>query len=98
VLSAPFPEDDEPGVKVTVSLDGGIPLSDLSFDQMNGLNYLNGSPVDFQESVIKSVTFPVARLYPGEAAMTGLGYGDSDRETQALDSSGPGACPLRQSS
>ena len=26
--------------------------------------------------------------------MTGLGYGDSDRETQALDSSGPGACPV----
>ena len=32
--------------------------------------------------------------YPGEAAMAGLGYGDSDRETQALDSSGPGACPV----
>jgi len=31
---------------------------------------------------------------PGEAAMTGLGYGDSDRETQALDSSGPGAWPV----
>jgi hypothetical protein len=26
--------------------------------------------------------------------MTGLGYGNSDRETQALDSSGPGACPV----
>ena len=32
--------------------------------------------------------------YPGEAATTGLGYGNSDRETQALDSSGPGACPV----
>jgi hypothetical protein len=32
--------------------------------------------------------------YPGEAATTGLGYGDSDRETQALDSSGPGVCPV----
>jgi hypothetical protein len=31
--------------------------------------------------------------YPGEAAMAGSGYGDSDRETQALDSSGPGASP-----
>ncbi len=62
MLSVPFPEDEEPGVKVTVSLDGGIPLSDLSFDPTNGLNYLNGSPVDFQGSVIKSVTFPVADL------------------------------------
>jgi hypothetical protein len=36
--------------------------------------------------------------YPGEAAMTGLGYGETDRETQALDSSGPGPDPFRQSS
>src|SRR6185437_13449716 len=28
------------------------------------------------------------------APMSGLGYGDWDRETQALDSSGPGAVPL----
>jgi hypothetical protein len=51
-------------VKVTVSLDGGVPLSDLSFDPMNGLNHLNGSPVDFQGSVIKSVTGPIAHLPP----------------------------------
>jgi PEP-CTERM motif len=62
MLSAPFPEKGERGVKVTVSLDGGIPLSDLSFDPMNGLSYFNGSPVDFQGPVIKPITMPVARL------------------------------------
>jgi PEP-CTERM motif len=46
----------------TVSLDGGIPLSDLSFDPIAGLNYLNGFSVDFQGPVIKSVTLPVASL------------------------------------
>jgi hypothetical protein len=30
--------------------------------------------------------------------MADTGYGDSDRESQALDSSGPGASPLPQSS
>src|SRR4029077_7457559 len=42
----------------------------------------------------KSIRVALSDGYPGEAAMTGLGYGDSDRETQALDSSGPGACPV----
>ena len=46
----------------TVSLDGGIPRSNLSFDPIDGLNYLNGSPVDFQGQVIKSVTFSVSSL------------------------------------
>ena len=59
VLSAPFPEERERGLKVTVSLDGGIPLSDLSFDPINGLNHLDGSPVDFQGPVIKPVTMPL---------------------------------------
>jgi PEP-CTERM motif len=54
-----FPES---GDTYTVSLDGGIPLSDLSFDPMSGLNYVSGSSVDFQGPVIKSVTLPVTSL------------------------------------
>ena len=57
-----FLGEGEPSATYTVSLDGGIPLSDLSFDPIEGLNYLDGSPVDFQGSVIKSVTFPVTDL------------------------------------
>jgi hypothetical protein len=57
-----FPEDGEPGDTYTVSLDGGIPLSDLSFDPIGGLNYVNGSSVDFQGPVIKSLTFPLTSL------------------------------------
>jgi hypothetical protein len=62
MLSAPSPEEGERGVRVTISLDGGIPLSDLSFDPMNGLSYLDGSSVDFQGPVIKPIIMPVARL------------------------------------
>src|SRR3984957_3874384 len=40
----------------------------------------------------KSIRVAFSDGYLGEAAMTG--YRDSDRETQALDSSGPGACPV----
>jgi hypothetical protein len=57
-----FPEFDEPGDTYTVSLDGGIPLSDLSFDPIGGLDYVNGSSVDFQGPGIKSVTFPLISL------------------------------------
>jgi hypothetical protein len=57
-----FPEDGYPGDTYTVSLDGGVPLSDLSFDSISGLNYVNGSSVDFQGPVIKSVTLPVTSL------------------------------------
>jgi hypothetical protein len=42
-----FPEFDEPSDTYTVSLDGGIPLSDLSFDPIGGLDYVDGSSVDF---------------------------------------------------
>src|ERR1700677_3825742 len=42
----------------------------------------------------KSIRVAFSDGYPGQAATTDLGYGDSDRETQALDSSGPGACPV----
>ena len=52
----------ETGATYTVSLDGGIPRPNLSFDPTEGLNYLNGSPVDFQGQVIKSVTFSVSSL------------------------------------
>ena len=45
-----------------MSLDGGIPLSDLSFDLIGGLDYANGSSVDFQGPVIKSLTFPLTSL------------------------------------
>src|SRR5271168_4760178 len=41
----------------------------------------------------KSILVAFSGGYPGEAAKAGPGYGDSDRETQALDSSGPGASP-----
>jgi PEP-CTERM motif len=57
-----FPQDGAAGDTYTVSLDGGIPLSDLSFDPMGGLNHVNGSSVDLQGPVIKSVTLPVASL------------------------------------
>ena len=57
-----FPENGEPGDTYTVSLDGGIPLSDLSFDPISGLNYVNGSSVDFQRPVIKSLTFSLTSL------------------------------------
>ena len=57
-----FLEFNEPGDTYTVSLDGGIPLSDLSFDPIGGLDSVNGSSVDFQGPVIKSVTFPLISL------------------------------------
>jgi hypothetical protein len=62
LLRDSFPQDGAAGDTYTVSLDGGIPLSDLSFDPMSGLNYVNGSSVDFQGPVIQSVTLPVASL------------------------------------
>ena len=57
-----FPENGEAGDTYAVSLDGGIPLSNLSFDPLAGLNYVDGSSVDFQGPVIKSVTFPLTSL------------------------------------
>jgi hypothetical protein len=57
-----FPDFGEAGDTYTVSLDGGIPLSDLSFDPIGGLDYANGSSVDFQGPVIKSLTFPLTSL------------------------------------
>jgi hypothetical protein len=62
LLRDSVPEYGRPGDTYTVSLDGGIPLSDLSFDPINGLNYVDGSPVDFQGQVITSVTLPLASL------------------------------------
>ena len=50
------------GDTYTVSLDGGIPLSDLSFDPMNGLDTLGGSSVDFQAPVLASFAFRVDSL------------------------------------
>ena len=57
-----FQDFGEPGDTYTVSLDGGIPLSDLSFDPIGGLNYANGSSVDFQGPVIESATFALTGL------------------------------------
>jgi len=57
-----FPDFGEPGDTYTVSLDGGIPISDLSFDPIGGLNYANGSSVDFQGPVIESATFALTGL------------------------------------
>jgi hypothetical protein len=62
LLRDSFPEGSEPSDTYTVSLNGGIPLSDLSFDPIGGLNYVNGAPVDPQGSVIKSVTLPLSGL------------------------------------
>jgi hypothetical protein len=52
------------GDTYTVSLDGGVPLSDLSFDPINGLDALDGKSVDFEAPVLASVTLPVASLSP----------------------------------
>jgi len=61
-LSAPIAYD---GGDYTISLDGGIPLSELSFDPMNGLEHPDGSSVDFRGLVLASVTFPAASLPTG---------------------------------
>lgn len=59
LLSAVIPDD---GDTYTISLDGGLPLSGLSFDPVNGLSYA-GSPVDFDRPVVmKSGPFPVTSL------------------------------------
>jgi hypothetical protein len=55
-------EYGQPGDTYTISLDGGIPLSDLSFDPIGGLDYASGSSVDFQGPLIKSFTFVVTGL------------------------------------
>jgi hypothetical protein len=60
-LSVALPYEDK-GDTYTVSLDGGIPLSDLSFDPINGLDTLDGASVDFEAPVLASVTLPVASL------------------------------------
>ncbi len=60
-LSVALPYEDQ-GDTYTVSLDGGIPLSDLSFDPKGGLDTLDGKSVDFQAPVLASVTLPVAGL------------------------------------
>jgi hypothetical protein len=55
--------DGGEGGSYSVSLDGGIPLSDLFFDPENGLSYLGGSPVDFEAPVIETVAgLPVSGL------------------------------------
>ena len=63
-LSSIYLRDPSPGETYTVSLDGGIPLSDLSFDPGNGLMSVDGS-VRAWDSVIKSVAFPLASLPTG---------------------------------
>jgi PEP-CTERM motif len=50
------------GDTYTISLEGGIPLSDLAFDPEKGLEHLDGSPVDFIGPALAHVTFPVATL------------------------------------
>lgn len=62
LLRAGLPELGAPSDTFTVSLDGGIPLSDLAFDPLGGLDYSNGSSVDLQGPVIKSVSLPVTAL------------------------------------
>lgn len=60
-LSSIYLQDPSPGETYTVSLDGGIPLSDLSFDPINGLMSADGS-VRASGSVIESVTLPLTSL------------------------------------
>jgi hypothetical protein len=60
-LSVAVP-DEQKGDTYTISLDGGIPLSDLSFDPKSGLDTLGGASVDFEAPVLASVTFSVASL------------------------------------
>ena len=60
-LSSIYLQAPSPGETYTVSLDGGIPLSDLSFDPVSGLMSVDG-PVSASGSVIKSVTFPLNSL------------------------------------
>ena len=50
------------GNSYTVSLDGGLPLSSLTFDPANGLMSPFGSFVQAWTPVIKSVTFPLTSL------------------------------------
>ncbi len=61
-LSSLYLEGPYSGDSYTVSLDGGIPLSSLSFDPANGLMSPFGSFVQAWEPVIKSVTFPLTSL------------------------------------
>jgi hypothetical protein len=61
-LSSIYLEGPYPGDSYTVSLDGGIPLSGLSFDPANGLMSPIGAFVQAWEPVIKSVTFPLTGL------------------------------------
>ena len=56
-LAGPHSDDS-----YTVSLDGGIPVSDLWFDSVNGLMSPFGSFVQAWGPVIKSVTFPLTSL------------------------------------
>ncbi|HEY1780652.1 MAG TPA: PEP-CTERM sorting domain-containing protein [Roseiarcus sp.] len=60
-LSSIYLQAPSPGDTYTVSLDGGIPLSDLSFDPINGLMSVDGS-VRGWGSVIESVTLPLTSL------------------------------------
>ncbi len=62
LLRDDLPNFAEPNDTYTVSLDGGISTSNLSFDPISGLNYVNGSPVNFKGPVIKSVTLPMTSL------------------------------------
>ena len=61
-LSSIYLDGPSSGNSYTVSLDGGIPLSDLTFDPANGLMSPFGSFVQAWEPVIKSVTLPLTSL------------------------------------
>jgi hypothetical protein len=62
LLDIPDPQDIFPGDTYTVSLVGGIPLSDLSFDPVLGLDYLGGAAVDPFGPALASVTLPLSTL------------------------------------
>src|SRR5262249_30137683 len=62
-LSSIYLDDASRGDTYTISLDGGIPLSDLSFDRVNGLMSVDGF-IQAWGKVIESVTLPLRSLAP----------------------------------
>jgi PEP-CTERM motif len=61
-LSSIHLDGPDPGDTYTVSPDGGIPLSDLTFDPINGLMSVDDSFIQAWKPVIDPVTLPLTSL------------------------------------